>query len=116
VRLLDRLLLDTGGETILERRFLSLVRAAGLARPETQRRVRSDGHHVARVDFCWNEVRVVVEVTGRLGHSNPADRSRDAQRRNELQDLGYRVYEYTWADLTRRPQHVVDTRRRRLAR
>jgi very-short-patch-repair endonuclease len=116
VRLLDRLLLDSGGETILERRFLALVRHADLPRPETQRRVRSEGRHVARVDFCWNEVRVVVEVTGRLGHSNPADRVRDAQRRNELQDLGYRVYEYTWADLTRRPRYVVDTLRQRIGR
>jgi very-short-patch-repair endonuclease len=114
VRLLDRLLLDTGGETILERRFLALVRNADLPRPETQRRIRSEGRHVARVDFCWNDVHVVVEVTGRLGHSNPADRTRDAQRRNELQDLGYRVYEYTWSDLTSRPQYVIGTLRQRL--
>jgi hypothetical protein len=61
VRLLDKLLLDSGGETVLE-------------------------------------LHVVVEVTGQLGHSNPVDRTRDAQRRNELQDLGCRVYEYTWGD------------------
>jgi hypothetical protein len=57
---------------------------------------------------------MVIEVSGRLGHSNPADRERDAQRRNELQDLGYRVYEYTWGDLTRRPDFVIASLRRRL--
>jgi hypothetical protein len=49
-----------------------------------------------------------------LGHSNPADRDRDAQRRNELQDLGYAVYEYTWSHLTLRPTWLVDTLRQRL--
>jgi hypothetical protein len=75
VRLLDKLLLDSGGETVLERRFLTLVRRAGLERPATQRRVRCDGRRVARVDFCWNDLHVVVEVTGQLGHSNPVDRT-----------------------------------------
>jgi hypothetical protein len=57
---------------------------------------------------------VVIEVSGRLGHSNPTDRERDAQRRNELQDLGYRVYEYTWGDLSCRPDYVVATLRQRV--
>jgi very-short-patch-repair endonuclease len=109
VRLLDQLLLDAGGETMLERRFLKLVRQAGVPRPRTQRRIRSDGRHVARVDFIYDDLRMVIEVTGRLGHSSPADRGRDAQRRNELQDLGFAVFEYTWADVTRRPAYVTTT-------
>jgi hypothetical protein len=116
VRLLDQLLLDSGGESRLERRFLGLVRAAGLPRPVTQHRVRSGRRHVARVDFLYPEARVVIEVSGRLGHSNPSDRVRDAQRRNELQDLGYLVYEYTWGDLSCRPDYVIATLQRRLAR
>jgi very-short-patch-repair endonuclease len=116
VRLVDALLLDSGGETMLERRFLSLVRRAGLPRPQTQRRIRSDGRHVARVDFLYADQRLVVEVSGRLGHSNPADRGRDAQRRNELQDLDYAVYEYTWGDVSLRPVYVTDTLAERLAR
>jgi very-short-patch-repair endonuclease len=116
VRVLDRLLLDTGGESVLERRFLTLIRQAGLPRPETQRRIRSDGRHVARVDFLYPAEAVVVEVSGRLGHSNPQDRTRDAQRLNELQDLGYAVYEYTWGDLNRRPAYVVATLGERLRR
>jgi very-short-patch-repair endonuclease len=114
VRILDQLLVDAGGESLLERRFLELVRQAGLPRPQTQRRIRSDGRHVARVDFVYDDLRVVIEVTGRIGHSNPADRGRDAQRRNELQDLGYLIYEYTWADVTRRPAFVTATLESRL--
>jgi very-short-patch-repair endonuclease len=114
-RALDRLLVDSGGESRLERLFLQLVRRAGLPRPATQRVMRRDSRHVARVDFLFEASRVVVEVTGRVGHSSPADRQRDAQRRNELLELGYRVYEYTWADVTERPDTVVTSLRRRLA-
>jgi very-short-patch-repair endonuclease len=114
-RTLDKLLLDTGGETILERRFLTLVREAGLPRPATQVRQRRDGRHVARVDFHFADAGVVVEVTGRLGHSTPTERGSDAQRRNELIDLGLRVYEYTWAHVTERRAWVVATLRERLA-
>ena len=116
VRLLDQLLIDSGGETMLERRFLALVRQAGLPRPVTQQRIRSDGRHVARVDFLYPAQAMVIEVSGRLGHSNPTDRGRDAQRRNELQDLGFAVYEYTWGDIVRRPRYVTATLAERLKR
>jgi very-short-patch-repair endonuclease len=116
VRLLDQLLLDSGGESMLERRFLALMREAGLPRPVTQQRIGSLGRHVARVDFLYAAQAIVVEVSGRLGHSNPTDRGRDAQRRNELQDLGFVVYEYTWGDIVRRPGYVTTTLAERLGR
>ena len=92
---------------MLERRFLELVRQAGLPRPATQVVHRDGGRTFARVDFLWPELGVVVEVSGRRGHVSDAERARDAQRRNELQDVGLRVYEYTWDDVTRRPEHVA---------
>jgi len=116
VRLLDRLLLDAGGETMLERKFLVLVREAGLPRPKTQCRIARSAEHVARVDVLYAAERMVIEVSGRLGHSSPAERANDAQRRNELQDLGYAVYEYTWGQVARRPAWVAETLRERLSR
>jgi very-short-patch-repair endonuclease len=113
-RLLDRVLLDAGGHTMLERRFLQLMRAAGLPRPSTQVVFRSDQRTVARVDFLYRELAIVVEVTGRRGHSSPSERARDAQRRNELQDMGVRVFEYTWEDVTRRAPYVTGSMRERL--
>jgi very-short-patch-repair endonuclease len=104
---LDTLLLDAGGHTVLERRFLRLVRRAGLPRPTTQFVHRQDGRTVARVDFCFEAHGVVVEVSGQRGHSSPGERARDAHRRNELQDLGRRVFEYTFEDVTRRPHWVI---------
>lgn len=114
-RLVERLLEDSGGHSMLERRFLELVRVSGLPRPRTQVVHRRDGRHVARVDFLFEEVDVVVEVSGSLGHSTPSDRAVDAQRRNELQEIGRRVYEYTWRDVTERPDMVRRTLTRRLA-
>ena len=114
VRLLERLLVDTGGHTMLERRFLELVRDVGLPRPTPQVIFRRDGRAYARVDFRFEAYRVVVEVSGRKGHSSPAERARDAQRRNELQDAGQRVFEYTWEDVTARPAFVAETLTARL--
>jgi very-short-patch-repair endonuclease len=116
VRRLDRLLLDSGGESVLERTFLRLVRENGLPRPKTQCRIPHGPRQVARVDFLYEDERLVIEVSGRLGHSTPSERAKDAQRRNELQDLGFAVYEYTWGDVTTRPRWVVETLRERLAR
>jgi len=108
-RLVESMIPDSGGHSMLERRFLELVRQAGVVRPRTQVVHRTDGRHVARVDFLFDAEGVVVEVTGRKGHSTPSERARDAQRRNELQDLGRLVYEYTWEDVTEQPAMVTRT-------
>jgi very-short-patch-repair endonuclease len=115
-RLLDELLPDSGGHTLLERRFLTLVREAELPRPATQIVHRHEGNSVARVDFLFDPFDVVIEVTGRQGHSSPRERAHDAQRRNELQDVGRKVYEYTWGDVTARPMYVQRTLTSRLHR
>ena len=113
-RLVEDMITDSGGHTHLERRFLELVREAGLPRPRMQVVFRADGRHVARVDFLFDDFGVVVEVSGQKGHASPAERARDAQRRNELQDLGLRVLEYTFDDVTRRSNMVRQTLRARL--
>lgn len=107
LRTLDALLNDAGGHTMLEREFLRLVRDAGLPRPTTQAIFRDGERTIARVDFLFERERLVVEVGGQLGHSSPAERARDAHRRNELQDLGFDVYEFTWEQITRCPAPVI---------
>ena len=114
VQLLDTVLVDAGGHSVLERKFLHLVRVAGLPRPRTQVVFTHDRRTVARVDFLFPEHDLVVEVSGRLGHSSPTERARDAQRRNELQDIGLAVYEFTWEQVTRTPDRVVQALRDRL--
>ena len=110
---LRRLLPDSGGHSPLERRFLALMRGAGLPRPTPQVVHRRDGRTYARVDFLFDPD-VVVEVSGRRGHASDAERANDARRRNELQDAGRRVFEFTTADVFERPEYVVTTMRARL--
>lgn len=112
---LDSVLLTSGGHTFLERAFLHLVRAAQLPLPSPQIVHRRAGRHVARVDFLFPGHDVVVEVSGGRGHSSPSDRAKDARRRNELQQLGRLVLEFTYEDVTRRRDDVIATLCRALA-
>jgi hypothetical protein len=107
VVLLDELLVDSGGHSDLERRFLALVRLAGLPRPICQRVFARDGTTLARVDFSFEPRPLIVEVSGRRGHSSDAERAHDAHRRNELQHLGFVVLEFTDEEVRRHPAAVV---------
>ena len=100
----------------LERRFLRLIREAGLPRPRCQVVFRDGTRTVARVDFLFAETRVVVEVSGRVGHASDADRRDDARRRNELTlRHGCPVVEFTTADVIEDPGYVIATVRQALA-
>ncbi len=108
--LLRELLLDSGGESYLERRFLRLVREHGLPRPNPQVVYRPRGTRVIRVDFEFPATNVVIEVSGRLGHVSDLDRTRDAARRNWLQqEHGKRVLEFTTTHVIDDPAYVVAT-------
>jgi len=114
VRMIDRLLEDAGGHTILERAFLRAMREAGLPRPEPQVVFKDGERTLARVDFLFRDFDLVVEVSGQLGHATPSERARDAQRRNELQDLGLTVYEFTYDQVVNHTRWVQQQMRRRL--
>jgi very-short-patch-repair endonuclease len=108
IQLLREILLDSGGESFLERRFLKLVRAARLPKPTCQV-VHAGGGRVMRVDFEFQSTDLVVEVTGRLGHTSDRDRQKDARRRNALQHLGKEVIEFTTVDVVSSPDYVLST-------
>jgi hypothetical protein len=108
VRVLDEVLEGVGGHSFLERRLLELVARAGLPRPATQVIVRRDARQVARVDFVWQDHRLVVEVNGHRTHSTREHLQRDEQRRTELTLLGFRVVVFTYDDVIGRPEWVVE--------
>jgi hypothetical protein len=108
--LILELLLDAGGESALERRFLRLMREHGLPRPLCQVvHDRPGGGRVIRVDFEFAGTRLIVEVSGRLGHASDHDRAKDARRRNELTAAGWDVREFTTADILDDPAYVLAT-------
>lgn len=106
--LLRELLLDSGGESALERRFLRLVRSAGLPRPRVQVAYAREAGRAMRVDFEFGGG-LVAEVSGRLGHTSDRDRQREVRRRNALQAQGVRFVEFTTADVIEDPDYVVAT-------
>jgi very-short-patch-repair endonuclease len=108
IRTLRALMLDSGGESDLERKFLRLMRMHGIERPDTQIVYRSNGRTM-RVDFEWPALGLVAEVSGRLGHSSRSDQQREIHRRNELQRLGKRYIEFSTADVIGDPAYVIDT-------
>jgi hypothetical protein len=105
-RILLDALVDSGGESRLERWFLRIVRDAGLPRPNLQKTFRSDGRVVARVDAFFPGG-LVVEVAGHGTHYSRSQRQHDAQRHTELTLRGLRVLTFTYDDIHDRPDWVI---------
>ncbi|MCU1370112.1 MAG: hypothetical protein JWO77_1306 [Ilumatobacteraceae bacterium] len=111
VAVLESVLVSRSGgrvtESWLEREFLSLVESNGVPVPVCQRRIRARGAFVARVDFLYEALGIVVEVTGAVGHSTREQRAADATRRNRLGTLGLLVLEFTYEQVVGAPGEVV---------
>ncbi len=103
-QLLDALV-DTGGESRLERWFLRLVRQAGMPRPVLQTAFRDGTRTVARVDAFFPGL--VVELAGHGTHASRQQRQADAQRQTELTLRGLRVLTFTYDDIRNRPAWVI---------
>jgi very-short-patch-repair endonuclease len=85
----------------LERRFLAIVRGAGLPAPATQRRL---GRY--RVDFFWPELGFVVETDSLRHHRTAAEQETDLSRDQAHARRGLRTLRFTHAQVFRRPDHV----------
>lgn len=95
----------------LERRFLRLVRAAGLAAPET--RHRREGH---RIDFVWPALNLIVETDGLRYHRTPFQQAKDRRRDQDHVAAGRTVLRFTHGQIRFEPEHVRETLRAVLAR
>ena len=105
-RILLDALVDTGGQSRLERWFLKLVRTAGLPRPELQLSWRDGSRIIARVDAFFPGG-LIVEVAGHGTHSSRRAIQADEQRRTELTLRGFRVITFTYNDIRDRPDWVI---------
>lgn len=97
---------DTGGESRLERWMLRILREAGLPRPTLQMTYREGTRIVARVDMQFGDL--VVEVAGHGTHSSRRQLQVDDQRRTELTKRGLRVVTFRYDDVRSRPTWVID--------
>lgn len=106
--LLDERLLTMGDEeSVLERRLLVLGRRHGLPPMSIQHEVWHAGRFIARVDACYPERKLVIEVDGFAHHSSPDAFQRDRERQNRLVALGWTVLRFTWHDVVHRPTVVA---------
>lgn len=106
------LLLERGGrrtapESELERRFLTVARDGGLPEPELQVDLGDPDRWIGRVDFLFRAGRVIVEVDGRLGHTELLDQQADERRDQALTAAGFVVQRFTWHEVTVTPDEVV---------
>lgn len=107
VRALRTLLDETSfalTDSELERRFLRIVRAAGLPKPKTQARVRG-----FRVDFHWPDLNLVVETDGLRYHRTPQQQTKDRVRDQRLTAAGLTVLRFTHAQIAKERAHVEAT-------
>jgi hypothetical protein len=108
-----RAVLETGnvGEGIprnaLEERFLRLCRRSDLPPPEVNVWMTLGGEET-EVDFLWRRPRVVVEVDGFATHCTRQAFQRDHRRDQMLRLGGWEVVRFTWDDVTKDPEHVME--------
>jgi len=86
----------------LERRFLAVLRQAGLPLPETNRRA-----HGRRVDCRWPAHRLTVELDGYRYHSSRHAWELDRRREREARARGDEFRRYTYDDVVDHPRLML---------
>jgi hypothetical protein len=96
-------------ESELETRYLQLIRGAGLPPPVRQHTVFDEGGRcVGRLDVCWPEVGLWVELDGRATHTRAPALLADRHRQNQLADrLQWLPLRFTWDDVVSRPRQTA---------
>ena len=80
----------------------------GLPPPQLQIPVFGrSGTLIARVDFMWEEHRVVVEADGLLKYDSGQTAIRELARDRLLREAGYEVVHFTWKELFTDPERVI---------
>ena len=99
-----------------ERVAQALLLAAGVSGWVSGHPLLVGGRVVAVLDVAFPEVLLAIEIDGWAWHSDPERFQHDRQRQNALVAAGWTVLRFTWADLIERPDQVVATVVRTLAR
>jgi hypothetical protein len=98
----------------LERRFLQLVVAAGLPRPEREIDLGDGDGWIGRVEFVYRPAKLLVEVDGRRYHTALLDRAHDGRRDRRFVASGWRVLRIDYDLLVHHRDEVAPLVRRAL--
>lgn len=102
-------LADGRTESAAESRARWAFHTLGFRQPTPQVEIHDgDGVFVARVDFLYEDLKLIVEVDGLGKYRSPQDLVAEKLREDRLRELGYAVVRLTWADLD---DHVVVQRK-----
>jgi hypothetical protein len=117
--LLRKLLEARGGEYVppdgeLERRLILVLERAGLPDPVRQFRAPWLRPVNGRVDLAYPAHRLVIEGDSRRWHLLMEAFETDRLRDNAAQLAGWRIFRFTWAEITNSPERVASTVRRGL--
>ncbi len=95
-------------ESEMEDEFLRILVAAGVQLPEPQVRiVKRGGRLIARVDFVYAQVKLIIELDSQRYHGDVTSFKSDRRRQNELILEGYRILRFTTWDVFAAPEYVV---------
>ena len=98
-----------------ERELHRVLRAGGITGWRTNQSIKI-GRKEYRGDVLFEKLKVIAEVDGWEYHGTRDAFENDRRRRNELEAAGYLVLNFTWLQVTRSPDWVVDCIRRALRR
>jgi very-short-patch-repair endonuclease len=96
-------------ESDAETLFLQLARMAGIDEPVRQYVLVGRGGRI-RLDFAWPRVRLAIEIDGAATHAGAEALGRDLRRQNRIV-LGWLVLRFTWEDVARYPDQVIEVLR-----
>lgn len=95
-------------QSVLETRMLRLIRLAKLPLPFCQYPVAA-GEKTFFLDFAYPDLGIAIETDGFGSHASPTDLESDHIRANILSRLGWRLFRFTWAQVSERPGEVTET-------
>ncbi len=98
-------------ESVLEEHFIEFIDERGLPVPARQVRFSWRDELIGRADFAYPEVRLLIELDGRLGHTQLVDIEDDHRRDQRAVAAGWRVIRITWRQLHDHPDEVEEVLR-----
>ncbi|MCA1824293.1 MAG: endonuclease domain-containing protein [Frankia sp.] len=104
VSLLDDI--EGGSRSELERRFLQIVREAGLATPSRQHPLQLHGRRMW-LDLAYPALRIAIEIDGRAYHLMSEDWADDLDRQNLIALDGWLILRFTARAIRSQPDVVA---------
>jgi predicted transcriptional regulator of viral defense system len=105
--LLDRPPDERLPDSNLERRFRRIAAEAGYRELQAQFDIADETGWLARVDFYYAPLRLVIEIDSVIHHSALTDRRRDDATTDRLIAAGYTVRRFTEVEIFFEPERVI---------